>query len=91
MSEKFVECGSHGKAKPAFICIHLTIEKGIGWNESEVPEKPDDSEFYDCIKAWCDDCENVGRLTTGFIENSFANIQLVCEECALKFKEASSK
>jgi hypothetical protein len=91
MGDKFVECGSHGKSKPAFLCVHLIREENVGWNEPEVYDRTEDDDFYDCIHAWCDDCEDIGRLTTGFVENSFANVQLVCEECALKFKQANLK
>ncbi|HEX3102763.1 MAG TPA: hypothetical protein VHQ01_13270, partial [Pyrinomonadaceae bacterium] len=59
--------------------------------EPEFYDKAENDDFYGCINAWCDDCEDIGRLTTGFIEDSFADIQLVCEECALKIKRANSK
>lgn len=87
MNIPFVECGEHGSDRPAFLCIHLISEVGCGWNE---PDKPDtESEFADCIHAWCDDCEDIGRLTTGYIEESFAQPQLICESCALRFKESA--
>lgn len=91
MSDKFVECGNHGKSKPAFLCLHLITEKNVGWHEVEATDVAALGEFQGCIKAWCDDCEDIGRLTTGFIENSFANIQLLCEECALKIKQNNLK
>lgn len=91
MNDKFIECGNHGKSKPAFLCWHLINEQAAGWNDAiDDLESPDDP-FFECIKAHCDDCESVAILTTGFVEQSFANIQLVCEECALKIKRANMK
>ena len=89
MEGKLIECGNHGQSRPAFLCIHLTTEKNAGWNEPEFRQTVEESEFFDCIQAWCNDCEDIGKLTTGFVENAFANVQMVCEECALRLKESN--
>ena len=91
VDDKYVECGSHGTSKPAFLCWHLIHESNVGWNEPATTDRLVDDDFHGSVKAWCDDCEDIGKLTTGFIENSFANIQLVCEECALKIKQKNLK
>lgn len=91
MSEKFVECCNHGKAKPAFLCHHLLEEENVGWNEPEEYGYEEDDEFAGCINAWCDKCEEVAIKCGGWNEESesFADIKLVCENCALKFKQAN--
>ncbi|MBK8466421.1 MAG: hypothetical protein IPL32_11370 [Chloracidobacterium sp.] len=91
MGDKFVECGNHGKSNPAFICWHLMHEANVGWNDAIQDEESPDDPFYGCIKAHCNKCESIAIKTTGFVEQSFANIQLVCEECALKIKRANMK
>jgi hypothetical protein len=93
MTEKFVECHSHGKSKPAFLCHHLLTGEKVGWNEPDEYEKDEDSEFSGCINAWCDKCEEIAVKTGGWTDESeaFANIKLVCENCALKFKQANLK
>ena len=91
MGKKFVECGCHGQAKPAFLCYHLINEENVGWNEPEVYDKSDDDDFFGCINVWCNKCEAKAISTGGWNDESeaFANIQLVCENCALKFKGAN--
>ena len=91
--DKFVECGAHGASKPAFVCCHLAYETDVGWNEPDVYDKAEDDDFYGCINAWCDKCEVKAISTGGWNDESeyFADIQLVCEECALRFKEANLK
>jgi hypothetical protein len=91
MGRKFVECGSHGESKPAFVCIHLITRPKVGWNEPEFHDKSPDDEFYGCINAWCDECETKAIETGGWTDDSeaFANIQLICEECALRIKESN--
>jgi hypothetical protein len=89
MGEKFVECHLHGKLKPAFLCHHLLSGEIVGWNEPDEYTKDEDDDFYGCINAWCDECEKFAIETVDWTEESeaFANIQLVCEGCALSFKE----
>jgi hypothetical protein len=91
VGDKSVECGTHGNSAPAFLCWHLIHESNVGWNEAIQDEETPDDRFFGCVKAHCDDCEDIARLTTGFVEQSFANIQLVCEECALRIKAANLK
>ncbi len=92
VSDKFVECGSHGNSKAAFICYHLVYEDNVGWNEPDVYDESEDDDFYDCINAWCNKCEAEAISTGGWTDESetFANIQLVCENCALKIKRANA-
>lgn len=93
MSEKFVECYSHGNSEPAFICHHFLEEEKVGWNEPEEYSYEEDDEFAGCLNAWCDKCEVVANEGGGWNEETeaFADIQLVCKNCALKFKEANLK
>ena len=91
VGDKFVECGAHGNSRPAFLCWHLLHEENAGWNEHEESPGSDQGDFAGCIKAHCDDCESIAQLTTGFVEQAFANIQLVCEKCALRIKRANLK
>ena len=93
MSEKFVECDSHGETRPAFVCHHFFSGERVGWNEPGEYEEDEDDEFAGCINAWCDNCEEfVNKIGTWNEESeAFADIRLVCENCALKFKEANLK
>lgn len=91
MSGKFVECCSHGKSNPAFICHHLLENENVGWNEPEEYLNDEDDEFAGCINAWCDECETVANNGGGWNDETeaFADIRLVCENCALKFKKVN--
>ena len=88
MRDKLVECDSHGEVRPAFVCHHLLSGERVGWNE---PDEYDDEadEFAGCINAWCDECEGVANAGGGWNDETeaFADIRLVCETCALRFKE----
>lgn len=77
----------------AFVCHHFLKKENIGWNEKEEYIFDEDDEFWDCISAWCDKCESYRVKNDGWDEKSemFADIQLVCENCALKYKQANSK
>ncbi len=88
MSEKFVECGSHGRTKPAFLCVHLLMGTSVGWNEPAEYDKDEHDDFYGCINAWCDACERKAIETGGWDDESeaFADIRLVFEPCSLKIK-----
>ena len=88
MSDKVVECGSHGNVKPAFLCHHLLTGSLVGWNEPDAYEEQGD-EFDGCINAWCDECEKVANASGGWNDESeaFANIKLVCEGCAISIKQ----
>lgn len=93
MSAKLVECYSHGKSKPAFVCRHLLEEKNVGWNEPEFYSINKDDDFAGCINAWCNKCEVFAIQGGGWNDETeaFADIKLICENCALKFKEANLK
>ena len=88
MSDKFVECGNHGRAKPAFLCLHLRTNSRVGWNEPDAYDYDEDSDFFGCINAWCDPCERKAIETGGWNDESeaFAEIGLVCEACALRIR-----
>ena len=74
-----MECARHGTHRPAFICQHLHVGEGIGFNladESFDPEWPFQS-------AWCDQCDQV-LLREGEwndVSEGFAKIMLICEGC----------
>ncbi len=89
MSNKFVECESHGEVRPAFVCQHFLSGKRVGWNEPAEYSYDEDYEFAGCINAWCDECEEFVNRTGAWNDESeaFADIRLVCENCAVKFKE----
>ena len=93
MESNFIECEEHGENKMAFVCHHFLEKQNIGWNEKEEYIFDEDDEFWDCISAWCDECENYRIENDGWDEDSekFADITLVCESCALKFKEENLK
>lgn len=89
MSDKFVECGEHGEARPAFVCHHLVSGEKVGWYEPDECSDDEDDEFAGCINAWCEECEKVCNEGGGWNDETeaFAQITLVCENCALRFKE----
>lgn len=93
ISEKFVACGSHREAKPAFVCCHLLQKPNVGWNEPNLPSIEKDDDFADSINAWCNECDK--RLIESGEWNAeneaLAKITLVCEECALQMKVANLK
>jgi hypothetical protein len=93
MDDKFVECGSHGKSKPAFVGRHLIEAENIGWNEPAEYSIDEYFEFAGGINGWCDKCEAAAVKSGGWNDESeaFAGITLICENCALKFKEAKIK
>ena len=87
-----VECNSHGKAPMAFVCVHLLSGERVGWNEPEEYTDDPDDEFSGCLNAWCDACEEVAESTGGWNEESekFADIHVVCEPCALSYRELNN-
>jgi len=91
MGKKFVECGCHGQAKPAFLCYHLINEENVAGMSPRSTTNRMMTIFFGCINAWCNKCEAKAISTRGWNDESeaFANIQLVCENCALKFKGAN--
>ena len=75
-----VECGIHGKVRPAFVCGHLIetlrdgVARGLLWSRDEDGN----------VNAYCDRCdrllEQAGGEWTGELE-ARANIKLICEMC----------
>ena len=87
MSEKIVECASHGEQEATFVCSHLAASLGaresVGfyWSPNEGSDRGD---------AWYARCEDV-RIRCGGDWNdeseAFANIQLLCGGCWDRLKE----
>ena len=75
-----VECGTHGKVRPAFVCCHLVetlrdgVARGLLWSRDEDGN----------VNAYCDVCdqllEQAGGDWTKELEAQ-ANIKLICEMC----------
>ena len=87
-----IECNEHGNTKVAFVCHHLLSGECVGWNEPEEYDEDPDDEFAGCINAWCDECENVANAGGGWNDETeaFADIQLICENCARAIKRFNS-
>ena len=87
MSDRVVECESHGPQEAAFVCSHLVaslpLGKAIGffWAPGEEGSRGD---------AWCAECEEV-RIRCGGDWNdeseAFAKIKLLCGSCWDRLKE----
>lgn len=77
----------------AFVCQHLLTGTSTGWNEKDEYIFDEEDEYWDCISAWCDECENFRVEHDGWDEKSeeFAGIKLVCEKCALSIKKTNLK
>jgi hypothetical protein len=75
---KFVECGEHGKSRPAFVCKHLVqtlrdqIPRGVIWL------RDDDGN----VNSYCDECnmrlERAGGDWNDELEAE-AGVKLICE------------
>ena len=77
---RFVECGEHGKSKPAYVCTHLVqtlgdhIPRGIVWIRDE----------DGCVNGYCDACNMRLDLADGRWNDEIeaeAAIKLICEGC----------
>ena len=85
MSDRVVECGTHGKSRPAFVCSHLV-------GTSETKENVGINFVFDedgNVNAWCDKCEDfVSKNGDEWNDETeaFANIQLACDNCFLVLK-----
>ena len=72
-----VECSTHGRSLPAFMCVHLVEGSGLGFFHSggvaAAESRPD---------AWCGACE-ARRVATGlhWMEEEDADGRLVCGQC----------
>jgi hypothetical protein len=75
-----VECGTHGKTRPAFVCCHLLeslrdrVARGLLWSRNQ-----DEN-----VNAYCDLCDQLlqqaGGDWTDEVEAQ-AKITLICENC----------
>jgi len=75
-----VECRTHGKTRPAFVCRHLVetlqdgVARGLLWSRDEDGN----------VNAYCDQCdrllEQAGGDWTDEIE-AVAKVTLICETC----------
>jgi hypothetical protein len=78
MSEKIIQCATHGESQQTFVCTHLLGEAaGLGFNRDEpTSENP----FPD---AWCDDCELIRSAHGGWNDESqkLAKISSLCAGC----------
>ena len=76
----------------AFVCHHLLSGQPVGWNEPEEYPEDEDDEFAGCINAWCDECEDVVNAAGEWNDETeaFADIRLICENCALQIKRLNS-
>jgi hypothetical protein len=74
-----MECVRHGIRRPAFVCQHLRLGEGLGFN---TPPQPVDPElpFHN---AWCDDCDAVLAREGEWndVSEAFAGVIVICEGC----------
>jgi len=89
MSNKMVECSTHGERSSTFVCHHLLKGEGIGFNVGYDPEEPD-ALYPD---AWCDACEEVVDQEGEWNDKSekFADIRLLCSECYCETRKRNWK
>ncbi|SFN92511.1 hypothetical protein SAMN05421594_4739 [Chryseobacterium oleae] len=93
LKQKTVECVQHGYSRPAFVCQHLDCKTARGFQEAFDTYKGMELEEDDDFQAWCDECEKV-RIEHGEWNEeseSFAQIQLICENCYFELKEFNQK
>ena len=94
--DRYVQCGTHGKVQPAFVCTHLVDAmrreppEFVGWFEAEID--PNNREWGD-MNGWCRACEDVAEREGGWNDRSegFAKITLVCEFCFATFRDVQSR
>ena len=85
-SARVVECETHGRSAPAYVCSHLFEAlrardiRSIGFYETGPDPEEDDSD-ESC--AWCQACEDVRAAEGGWNDCSegYARIKLVCSGC----------
>jgi hypothetical protein len=92
-TEKHLECGKHGKSRPAFICQHLNENNQTGFEESFETEIGMYLAEDDYLSAWCNKCEEIRNKDDGWNDENmeFAKIKLVCENCYFEIKEYNNK
>lgn len=75
-----VECGTHGKVRPAFVCCHLVetlqdgLARGLLWSRDEDGN----------VNAYCDICDQLLEQAGGDWTEELgaqANVKLICEMC----------
>lgn len=72
LSREVVKCGKHGpQSPPAFACVHLVRENGIGVHYPGNSDEP----YPDLV---CDACNDEGPWTD---EQAVARIKLICPRC----------
>ena len=92
MSEnKKVDCFNHGLRNRAFVCQHLICGDAKGFWEpfdSDPTRQYPDGE----LNAWCDECDKILMKEGEWNEKSetFAQIQLICDECFFQMKKLSN-
>ena len=50
-----MQCSIHGDKRPAFICKHLLVGKGLDFIKSEEPLDPE----WPFKNSWCAECNEV--------------------------------
>lgn len=92
-SEQVVECGTHGRSAPAYVCSHLVEGlrgrdiRSIGFHEGEA-QSAEDAEG-EC--GWCQACEDVRAAEGGWNDRSegYAQITLICSGCFEEIRQLS--
>ncbi|MBO6935407.1 MAG: hypothetical protein JJ863_10550 [Deltaproteobacteria bacterium] len=71
-----VECAAHGSCIATFVCTHLSVGVGCGFNH---PDDPDDP-YPD---SWCDACDALYMREGDWTEaaTAFADVTLLCSGC----------
>ena len=77
--DSMMECARHGVRRPAFICQHLRLGHGLGFNKSEEPFDPE----WPFQNVWCDACDKVLTREGEWndVSEGFAGILAICEGC----------
>lgn len=80
-----IECAAHGSSQGAFVCQHLTVGSGLGFNQGFDPDDPDAL----CPDAWCDACEQCLQAEGEWNDRAmaFAGIKMLCSHCYEKLRE----
>lgn len=77
MTDEMIECETHGKTPPAFVCEHLLGSEGSGFNLGYTGD--DATDLYP--DAWCDDCETAFQKHGEWNDDNEPNISLICAYC----------
>jgi hypothetical protein len=87
--DSMMECARHGAHRPAFICQHLRLGEGIGFNLAPEPVDPE----WPFQNAWCDECDAV-LLREGEwndVSEGFAKITVICEGCLEEIRSRNQR